>query len=82
MAEENLDVASAFGELTGTEIEVSPNSAPTENSADSNLENNVVDLTTPEQEVEQEQETPMEMTQEEESPQEIIESSLKSDSRK
>tara|TARA_Y100000004_G_scaffold27734_2_gene28431 strand:+ start:3028 stop:4209 length:1182 start_codon:yes stop_codon:yes gene_type:complete len=80
MAEENLDVASAFGELTGTEIEVSPNSAPTENSADSNLENNVVDLTTPEQEVEQEQETPMEMTQEEESPQEIIESSLKSDS--
>jgi hypothetical protein len=80
MAEENLDVASAFSELTGTEIEVSPNSAPTENSADSNLENNVVDLTTPEQEVEQEQETPMEMTQEEESPQEIIESSLKSDS--
>tara|TARA_R100000664_G_scaffold32072_1_gene46460 strand:- start:707 stop:1888 length:1182 start_codon:yes stop_codon:yes gene_type:complete len=80
MAEENLDVASAFGELTGTEIEVSPNSAPTENSADANLENNVVDLTTPEQEVEQEQETPMEMTQEEESPQEIIESSLKSDS--
>ena len=61
MAEENLDVASAFSELTGTEIEVSPNSAPTENSADSNLENNVVDLTTPEQEVEQEQETPMEM---------------------
>ena len=44
------------------------------------MENNVVDLTTPEQEVEQEQETPMEMTQEEESPQEIIESSLKSDS--
>ena len=80
MAEENLDVARAFSELTGTEIEVSPNSAPTENSADSNLENNVVDLTTPEQEVEQEQETPMEMTQEEESPQEIIESSLKSDS--
>ena len=80
MAEENLDVASAFGELTGTEIEVSPNSAPTENSADANLENNVVDLTTPEQEVEQKQETPMEMTQEEESPQEIIESSLKSDS--
>ena len=80
MAEENLDVASAFSELTGTEIEVSPNSAPTENSADANLENNVVDLTTPEQEVEQEQETPMEMTQEEESPQEIIESSLKSDS--
>ena len=80
MAEENLDVASAFSELTGTEIEVSPNSAPTENSADSNFENNVVDLTTPEQEVEQKQETPMEMTQEEESPQEIIESSLKSDS--
>jgi len=80
MAEENLDVASAFGELTGTEIEVSPNSAPTENSEDSNLEKNVIDLTTPEQEEKQEQETPMEMTQEEESPQEIIESSLKSDS--
>jgi len=80
MAEENLDIASAFSELTGTDIEVFPESTPTENSEDSNLEKNVIDLTTPEQEEKQEQETPMEMTQEEESPQEIIESSLKSDS--
>ena len=81
MAEEKLDIASEFAELTGTNVEVSPDSAPNENSADTNLQSDVVDLTTPEEVETEKKETPMEMTQEEESPQEIIESSLKSDSR-
>ena len=81
MSEEKLDVASEFAELTGTEIEVSPESQPSENSSDMTLGDNVIDLTGQE-EGEPKQETSMEMTQDEESPQEIIESSLKSDSRK
>jgi len=79
MSEEQLDVASEFAELTGTEIEVANQSTPNENSEDTQLENNVIDLTQTEEQPEQE--TPMEMTQNEESPQELIESSLKSDSR-
>tara|TARA_R100001163_G_scaffold65333_1_gene62156 strand:- start:2004 stop:3194 length:1191 start_codon:yes stop_codon:yes gene_type:complete len=81
MSEEKLDVASEFANLTGTEIEVSHESAPNANSEDSQLESNIIDLTENKEET-QEQETPVEMTQDEESPQEIIESSLKSDSRK
>ena len=81
MSEEKIDIASEFAELTGTEIEVSPESKPNENGSDMTIENNIVDLTNNE-EGEVKQETPVEMTQEEESPKEIIESSLKSDSRK
>ena len=81
MSEEKIDIASEFAELTGTEIEVSPESKPSENSSDMTLGDNVIDLTGQE-EGEPKQETPVEMTQEEESPKEIIESSLKSDSRK
>ena len=80
MSEENLDVASEFGELTGTKIEVANESTPNMNSEDSQLESNVIDLTQSEEQPEQ-KETPMEMNQDDESPQEIIESSLKSDSR-
>ena len=80
MSEEQLDVASEFAELTGTEIEVANQSKPNENSEDTQLESNIIDLTQTEEQPEQ-KETPMEMTQDEENPQEIIESSLKSDSR-
>lgn len=78
MSEEKLDIASEFGELTGTNVEVAHESAPNANVEDSQLENNVIDLTQT-QEQPAEQETPVEMTQEEESPEELIESSLKSD---
>ena len=78
MSEEKLDIASEFSELTGTNVEVAHESAPNANVEDSQLENNVIDLTQT-QEQPAEQETPVEMTQEEESPEELIESSLKSD---
>jgi hypothetical protein len=80
MSEEKINIASEFAELTGTEIEVSPESTPNENSEDSQLGSNIIDLTENQEET-QEKETPVEMTQDEDSPQEIIESSLKSDSR-
>ena len=78
MSEEKLDIASEFSELTVTNVEVAHESAPNANVEDSQLENNVIDLTQT-QEQPAEQETPVEMTQEEESPEELIESSLKSD---
>ena len=81
MSEEKLDVASEFAELTGTEIEVSPESQPSENSSDMTIGDDIVDLTSKE-DGEPKQETPVEETQDEDSPKEIIESSLKSDSRK
>ena len=81
MSEDNLDVASEFAELTGTEIEILPESKPSENSSDMTLDNNIVDLTTSD-EGEQQEEKPVDIPKDEESPQEIIESSLKSDSRK
>jgi hypothetical protein len=80
MSEEQLDVASEFADLTGTEIEVSNQSQPDLNNADSQLESNVIDLTGDSNET-QERKSPLEMAIENESQEEIIESSLKSDSQ-
>tara|TARA_R100001594_G_scaffold8963_2_gene22352 strand:+ start:893 stop:2080 length:1188 start_codon:yes stop_codon:yes gene_type:complete len=81
MSEENLDVASEFGELTGTNIEIANESTPNMNNEDSQLESNIIDLTQSGEGQSEQKETPVESTQNEESPKEIIESSLKSDSR-
>jgi hypothetical protein len=80
MSEEKLDVASEFADLTGTDIEVSHQSQADVNNADSQLENNVIDLTGDSSEQQQEK-SPLELAIESESQKEVIESSLKSDSR-
>tara|TARA_Y100001938_G_scaffold137549_1_gene201872 strand:- start:491 stop:1696 length:1206 start_codon:yes stop_codon:yes gene_type:complete len=80
MSEEKLDVASEFADLTGADIEISHESQSNENNEDSQLGNNIIDLTGDVSETEQSK-SPLEMAIESESPEEVVESSLKSDSR-